>query len=912
MTYLLKEVLMLRMFLFLYVVSSVLSGQDAFYGYRAPLAEKVDPRCYIKDYVRAWIYFTDKGITVDTYNDAVAVVTERMNRSALERRMIRKGTVDHADIPLNQDYVTDVEAHGGLLITESKWLNAASFWLRREDLTTIAQLPFVYKITPVASYRGSGPQSYESVILDTTVFGLTYQQLHMFTVDELHDIGVFGSNVKIGILDTGWKRRHNALSYTKVIAEHDFLSGDRLFIENSAVTDRYGIYSDIVFHKTSSRLNIFLSGDTIRSNLPVRDVLYTYSIDGGTTWTSLEKLTNNFAPNWVNELDACGNDTMFIFYRDNGGIKYLTYTDVLIGSGFLVGTSYRTPSCAQIGDTIYVVYHSKNTLYLRKGTTSGFTTATVLDSASSQIKAPTLVGSAAHIGIVYNTYPDDSLFFIQSSIPETTFTKTFITRGKEAEAVAFGDTLFVVWKDATYAPLWRIGFSMSTDFGQTFNQPRFLSEEVNSIGKISIAKNDEIVVAWECDGRIYSRASYDNGNSFVSLDSLDKQFVYLPTLGTTAVDIVTFYCERGDSIADDEGTNHGSKMLGLMGGYLTDTYVGVAPGAQFLIAKTENPSDAYEFPVEEDTWINGLEWLESQGAEIVNSSLGYSDWYEWPGDFDGKTSPAPIAGYEATRRGMIVVAAAGNIPNFYLASPRIVMPGDADGIITVGGIDTLYNHWKSPNVFAGYYPTPDHSVKKPELVCLSAAPIVIDPDSVNSYLYSFGTSGATALVSGICALLLEGHSTWNVDSVRNALFNTASRATTPSDSMGYGWPQTLAAFNYSQPDYEPVTGNVFLTPYPNPFILSQHDRIYWPFKLDMSYSVNLKIYSLSGRLINEQRRLELLTPGTYTDENPQSPNAAFSWDGTDEEGNDVASGVYYCLLITRGGGNDIVKIAVVR
>lgn len=906
---------MLQILLILCTVSSATPQQQVFYGYRAPLREKVDPRCYREPYVRAWVYFTDKGIRPDEYNKALDAVRARIHRRSLERRIVRGGTIDYADIPLFHDYIEEVESHGGLLITTSKWLNAASFWIAQENLNQIGQLPFVYKITKVALYRSFGTQETETAVIDSAVFGLSYQQSKMFSIDKLHDLGVFGSNVRVGILDTGLKRSHNALTYTKVIGEHDFLSGDQLFMGNSPVTERYGIYSDVVFSKADSRLNVFLAGDTLTSTLlPVRNVLYTYSTDNGTSWTPLKNLSNNASYNWANNVSACGNDTMFVFYRDNYGLKYIICdtTGTLSGPYFLTGDSCRAPSAVQINDTVYVVYHSKNNLYLRKGTLSGFTTETILDSSSSQIKAPMVVANNSNIGIFYNTYPEDSLYFTKSSIPETTFTKEYIAIGKEATAIASDDTIFFIWKDASNPPLWKIGYRTSTDFGETFTPPVFLSENTNAIGEIAIAKHDNTIrVTWETDGNIYFRISYDNGNSFGTTDSLNKEFVYLPTLGKTDTDIVTFYCERGDSLAEDvEPRLHGSKMLGLMGGYLANTYVGVAPGAQFLIAKTENPSIDYEFPVEEDTWVSGLEWLESQGAEIVNTSLGWSDWYRWPRDFDGKTSPASIAGYEAAKRGMIIVSASGNIS--VTQSPRINIPGDADSVITVGGIDTLYNHWKGTATFAGYYPTPDHSVKKPEIVCLSAAPIVIDPDSTNSYLYSFGTSGATAMVSGICALLLEAHPNWTVDSVRNALFNTASHAATPSDSMGYGWPDAYKAFNFSPTDFETTAENTFLSPYPNPFIPGQHGTQYIPFRLVMSHPIEIRLYSLSGRLIKKEERSGLLLPGFYTDQDPESPNAAFMWDGTDEDGKEVASGLYYCLLLTRGGGNDIVKLAVVH
>jgi flagellar hook assembly protein FlgD len=63
---------------------------------------------------------------------------------------------------------------------------------------------------------------------------------------------------------------------------------------------------------------------------------------------------------------------------------------------------------------------------------------------------------------------------------------------------------------------------------------------------------------------------------------------------------------------------------------------------------------------------------------------------------------------------------------------------------------------------------------------------------------------------------------------------------------------------------------------------------------------------MSGRLVKKEERSELLLPGSYTGD------LSFIWDGTDEDGNDVGSGLYYCLLITHGAGNDVVKIAVVK
>lgn len=909
-----STLLIILCFINLYPVS-----KQELYGYRQPLLNKVVFEPDGNNQVKVWVYFTDKGISKSDYGRVIQTVSRNMDKTAYEKRIRKGSVVEYGDIPLDRNYVEAVEALGGLLIRESKWLNAASFWIFEKDIEQIANLDFVYKIDKVASFQGVAEN--ETELLDSLVFGIAYNQINMFNIDELHNQGFFGSGVIVGILDTGLRRVHTALDNVVVLAEHDFLEGDQIFMNDILIAQGSGVFDKMIFHKTGSFLYLFLSGDTLNNNVNVRDVLYTYSIDNGYTWSPLIKLTGNFLYQWVNDLDVCGRDTVFLFYRHRYGsqapyhdMKYMVITDttVLVQPTTLVnGIAYREPEAVQINDTVHVFYHTKNHLYLKKGDISGFQSAIQVDSSTMNIHAPEVIAGTDKIGAFYHTLPNDSVYLVRSSVPETTFVKTTLWSGKNVETKTSGDTIFAAWEDRSNSPLSQIAFAISNNFGDTFSAPIYLSDLCNAIGVIAMEKNgNTLTVSWEASGKIYMRTSYDNGNSFQNIDSLSSEFAYLPTLGTDNIDIVRFHCTRGDSITDGYSPSdpeyshlrHGTEMLSAIGGYLRDTYVGVAPATQFLVAKTENPDDSYEFPIEEDTWIAGLEWFESRGADIVNSSLGYTESYFWPNDYDGNTSPASIAATEAVKRGMVIVNSVGNF-----SIPRISIPGDAEGVITVGGIDSLYNRWQS----SGYFPTTDHSLKKPEIVCLSHAVVVVHPDSTNSYLASSGTSGAAAMVSGICALLLEGHPNWNADSVRNALFQTASFASTPTDSMGYGWPDALAAFYASPTPYDTIGGSNFLTPHPNPFILTEHDNVYIPYQLEVSNSTEFRIYSISGRLIrSENRGLQL--PGRYTSTNPQAANAAFIWDGRDEDGEDVPTGLYYCLLVTRGGGSDVVKIAVVR
>jgi len=89
--------------------------------------------------------------------------------------------------------------------------------------------------------------------------------------------------------------------------------------------------------------------------------------------------------------------------------------------------------------------------------------------------------------------------------------------------------------------------------------------------------------------------------------------------------------------------------------------------------------------------------------------------------------------------------------------------------------------------------------------------------------------------------------------------------------------------------------------YPNPF----NPETWIPYRLSESAHVRLSIYNISGRLI---RTLELGSqkPGTYT-----GKERAIYWDGRDENGEAVSSGVYFYHL-SAGTFAAVRKMVVTR
>jgi len=258
---------------------------------------------------------------------------------------------------------------------------------------------------------------------------------------------------------------------------------------------------------------------------------------------------------------------------------------------------------------------------------------------------------------------------------------------------------------------------------------------------------------------------------------------------------------QGDSVTSNEAGespyqhNHGTASASVAGGRLDGEFRGSAFNCRFLLAKTEMVDE--EIQVEEDYYIAALEWGEALGADIVSSSLGYLDWYDYE-DMDGETAVTTQGIDHAVGLGMVCVTAAGNEGNTDWG--YIIAPADADSVISVGAVT-------ADNVVAGFSshgPTYDGRIK-PEVMARGVATYLADTDSIQAFSVGSGTSFATPLVAGAAALILEANPNWSPMMVREALMMTAHKSTSPNNTHGFGLIDVMAAISY---DFGVVQGDV--------------------------------------------------------------------------------------------------------
>ncbi|KAA3631783.1 MAG: PKD domain-containing protein [Calditrichaeota bacterium] len=231
--------------------------------------------------------------------------------------------------------------------------------------------------------------------------------------------------------------------------------------------------------------------------------------------------------------------------------------------------------------------------------------------------------------------------------------------------------------------------------------------------------------------------------------------------------------------------NHGTLIWSVSAGQLDGTMYGPAYNANILLAKTEDVRS--ETQVEEDNWVAALEWADSLGADVISTSLGYSDWYT-SSDYDGATATITLAANTCASLGIVLCNSMGNSgPGPLSLSP----PADAFNILAVGNVNSSGTISSS----SSRGPTFDGRTK-PEVCAMGSSTFSASSSGDQNYTTASGTSLSTPLVAGAACLLIEARPTFPPALIRLALMETADNAATPDNNYGWGILDVDAALSW--------------------------------------------------------------------------------------------------------------------
>jgi hypothetical protein len=190
------------------------------------------------------IRFKDKGTSTFSLNNPSAYLSQR----AIDRRTRYGIAIDSTDLPVIARYIDSVRSAGTVtILNTSKWLNAVSIQTTdNAALAKINNLPFVQSVSGIA-LRTSNPVSknnkYEikkeqtPLLRETEItnffnYGSSFDQVHIHNGEFLHNIGLRGQNMVIGMLDGGFnnyltvKAFDSARANGQILSVYDFVAKD--------------------------------------------------------------------------------------------------------------------------------------------------------------------------------------------------------------------------------------------------------------------------------------------------------------------------------------------------------------------------------------------------------------------------------------------------------------------------------------------------------------------------------------------------------------------------------------------------------------------------------------------------------------------------------------------------------------
>ena len=190
------------------------------------------------------VQFNDKATTSYSLNNPQDYLSQR----AIDRRARYNIHIDSTDLPVAQSYIDGVRMAGDVtVLNTSRWLNAISISVQDPTaLNYISTLPFVKNVLAIA-YRPLPQQQRDKWTNEEVIpllpkpmnnaenyydYGFSFGQVHLHRGSFLHNIGLRGEGMIIGMLDAGFQNYETVEAFDsarangQILQVYDFVAND--------------------------------------------------------------------------------------------------------------------------------------------------------------------------------------------------------------------------------------------------------------------------------------------------------------------------------------------------------------------------------------------------------------------------------------------------------------------------------------------------------------------------------------------------------------------------------------------------------------------------------------------------------------------------------------------------------------
>ncbi len=276
-------------------------------------------------------------------------------------------------------------------------------------------------------------------------------------------------------------------------------------------------------------------------------------------------------------------------------------------------------------------------------------------------------------------------------------------------------------------------------------------------------------------------AGYKNANRLTALKSLKL-------LGTRD------FVQPQSNIFMQNG--HGLSVLSCMAANQPYSMVGTAPEASYWLLRSEDNDS--ENLVEQDYWAAAIEFADSVGVDVVNTSLGYRSFDDKSKNYtyqilDGHTAMISRSAEMAVDKGIVVVCSAGNEGRG--SWKKITPPADALNVIAVAAIDSALQ--LAP--FSSVGNTTDNRVK-PDVSAIGQRATVLKTSGEVGF--ANGTSFSSPTMCGLITCLWQSCPELTAKEIVALVRKSCDHSAIPDNIYGYGIPDVYKAYLTIHPQAE--------------------------------------------------------------------------------------------------------------
>jgi hypothetical protein len=387
-----------------------------------------------------------------------------------------------------------------------------------------------------------------------------------------------------------------------------------------------------------------------------------------------------------------------------------------------------------------------------------------------------------------------------------------------------------------------------------FLKPSFEVENTSpwSIGKSSVGTDDTYEY-----GAAFNQINQINGQYLHNLGYMGEGMtIAVLDAGFNSVDIMPCFesmrannqikgtrdfAQPGNNVYATTMASHGSSVLSCMAAFSEGQMVGTAPKADYWLLRSEVATT--ESIIEEYYWVSAAEFADSVGADLINSSLGYTTFPNSPeadhtyADMDGNTTVVTKGADKAAAKGILVVNSAGNSGG--VAWKFIGAPADGDSVFSIGSV----NATGTRSSFSSIGPTSDGQIK-PTVVAQGSGTAIFTPSGLVS---GNGTSFSSPIICGMTACLWQAFPQMNNMQLIELIKATSSNASLPDNLIGWGIPDFQYASTTVSID-EKMNRKDFLI-YPNPVV----DKVTLGFPFQVYGKLSIEIVNLQGKIVYKKQ-----------------------------------------------------------